>query len=137
MTSSSTLPYYSFTMPGRHASPEAEADQRHGENGHTGLKFNESLSWRAGKPIPIHTLLERLEALATELRKFEQEEADPAWFTEIAQQLVAKNLLAHKDTGVKALTACCLVDVLKLCAPDAPFSRQQLNVSTLLWETVR
>ena len=119
-------------MPGRRtaaaAEPEEQEHQGNGENGTAGLQFKESLSWRAGKPIPLNTLLQRLGSLSEELKAFEQEEVDPTWFSDVAQELVARNLLAHKDNGVKALTACCLVDVLRLCAPDAPFSASQLNV---------
>ena len=120
------------TMPGKRAPATTETvqeeEQENRPHGHRSLHFNESLSWRAGKPIPLQTLLHRLQALARELRGFEQEDAEAEWFSDIAQQLAAKNFLAHKDSGVKALAARCLVDVLKLCAPDAPFSGAQLNV---------
>jgi hypothetical protein len=29
---------------------------------------------------------------------------------------------------VRAWATCCIVDVLRLCAPDAPFTRNQLKV---------
>ncbi|KAL8928706.1 MAG: hypothetical protein Q9172_000769 [Xanthocarpia lactea] len=92
-----------------------------------GLQFNEPLSWRAGKPIPVADLLRRLQALSKEMRGMEQEQYEPDSFTKVAKELVNPNLLSHKDKGVKALTASCLVDILKLCAPDAPFTGQQLR----------
>jgi sister chromatid cohesion protein PDS5 len=93
-----------------------------------GLKFNEPLSWRAGKAIPTAELLRRLEALSAELREMDQEQSDKDSLTKVAKELVGQNLIGHKDRGVRALTACCLVDVLKICAPDAPFTATQLRV---------
>lgn len=94
----------------------------------TALAFNEPLSWRAGKPIPTGDLLRRLDALSNELREMDQEETDKDSLTKVAKELAGQNLLGHKDKGVRAFTACCLVDVLKLCAPDAPFTPTQLKV---------
>jgi len=48
--------------------------------------------------------------------------------TVVAKELAAQNLLNHKDNGVRAWTACCLVDILKLCAPDAPYTSSQVKV---------
>jgi sister-chromatid-cohesion protein PDS5 len=93
-----------------------------------GLQFNEPLSWKAGKPIPVAELLRRLQALSKELRDMEQEENERESFTKVAKELASPNLLAHKDKGVKAWTAACLVDILRLCAPDAPYTGQQLRV---------
>lgn len=100
----------------------------------SGLKFNQSLSWRAGRPIPVAELLKRLQALAHEMKDMEQEddESVKASLGNIAQELVDQQLLGHKDRGVKAWVACCAVDVLRLCAPDAPFTSKQLRVSRLL-----
>jgi hypothetical protein len=92
-----------------------------------GLIFNEPLSWRAGKPIPTGDLLRRLDALATELRDMDQEQTDKDSLTKVAKELAGQNLLSHKDRGVRAFTACCLVDVLKICAPDAPYTPTQLK----------
>lgn len=94
-----------------------------------GLQFNEALSWRAGKPIPIADLLRRLQALSKEMKEMEQDESEKATFTRVAKELAGANLLGHKDKGVKAWVAACLVDILRLCAPDAPFTDHQLRVS--------
>ncbi|KAI4107189.1 MAG: hypothetical protein L6R37_001766 [Teloschistes peruensis] len=92
-----------------------------------GLQFNEPLSWRVGKPIAVADLLRRLQSLSREMREMEQEEEHRDSFTKVARELVNHNLIAHKDKGVKALTASCLVDILRLCAPDAPYTGQQLR----------
>ena len=94
-----------------------------------GLQFKEDLSWRAGKSIVIADLLRRLQALHKEMRDMDQEENERDSFTRVAKDLASPNLLAHKDKGVKAWTACCLVDILRLCAPNAPYTGQQLKVS--------
>jgi sister-chromatid-cohesion protein PDS5 len=92
------------------------------------LEFNEPLSWRAGKPIATGELLRRLEKLSRELVDMDQETADKDSLTKVAKELASHNLLAHKEGGVKAFAASCLVDILKLCAPDAPFTPSQLKV---------
>ena len=101
-----------------------------------GLQFKEPLSWRAGKPIAIADLLRRLQILSKEMKSMEQEENERDSFLKVAKELASPNLLGHKDKGVKAWTACCLVDILRLCAPDAPYTGQQLKVSEHAEETV-
>jgi len=121
--------FYSFATNTKNMAPRrgAEVEQ---EPALGGLKFNEPLSWRAGKAIPIGELHKRLDALSNELQDMDQEETDKNSLTGVAKELAAHNLLSHKDKGVRAFTACCLVDVLKLCAPDAPFTGSQLKVYT-------
>lgn len=93
------------------------------------LRFNEPLSWRAGKAIPVAELLSRLQKLAKELRSLDPEgEVDPKSVVKIAQDLASPNLLAHKDRGIRAWTACCVVDLLRICVPHAPFRSPQLKV---------
>lgn len=114
------------------AEPEAEPQAAEGgdEGEHQSLKFNEELSWRPAKPIPSGTLLTRLEKLSKELADFEQGEVDLSSLKDVSAQLAHRNLLQHKDRGVKAYTACCLVDILRLFVPDAPFTDDQLKVSS-------
>ncbi|OJD18635.1 hypothetical protein AJ78_01331 [Emergomyces pasteurianus Ep9510] len=91
------------------------------------LRFNETLSWRAGRAIPVADLLERLESLALELRQLDQEETDKDSLKKASQDLASGHLLGHRDKGVRAWTACCVVDILRLCAPNAPFTGNQLK----------
>ncbi|KAI9871774.1 MAG: hypothetical protein M1830_002474, partial [Pleopsidium flavum] len=118
----------------RPAAPTAmEVMEEEAHNILPGLQFNEPLSWRAGRPIAIADLLQRLQALSREMREMEQEENERDSFTKVAKELASPNLLAHKDKGVRAWTACCLVDILRLCAPDAPYTGPQLrDIFTLL-----
>ena len=92
-----------------------------------GLVFDEPLSWKPTKPIPLAELLRRLGELQREMADMEQDETDKDSLTKVAKQLVGAQLLHHKDKGVRAWTAACLVDVLRICAPDAPFTPQQLK----------
>ncbi|KAL8658068.1 MAG: hypothetical protein Q9226_001300 [Calogaya cf. arnoldii] len=111
-------------MAPRTAAAATELEEPHSM---PGLHFNQPLSWRAGKPIAVADLLRRLQTLSRELQGMEQEQNDRESFTKVAKELVNPNLLSHKDKGVKALTACCLVDILRICAPDAPFTGPQLK----------
>ncbi len=94
------------------------------------LHFHEPLTWRAGNPIAVGDLLRRLQSLAKELRDIDQDGADRNSLTRPAKELATQNLLAHKDKGVRAWTAICLVDILRLCAPEAPFTETQLKVDS-------
>lgn len=120
------------------AEPEAEPQAAEGddEGEHQRLQFNEELSWRPAKPIPSGTLLTRLEKLSKELADFEQGEVDLSSLKDVSAQLAHRNLLQHKDRGVKAYTACCLVDILRLFVPDAPFTDDQLKVDSPSLATV-
>ncbi|KAI5465779.1 armadillo-type protein [Mariannaea sp. PMI_226] len=92
------------------------------------LQFDEELSWRPAKPIPTGTLLGRLERLSKELAELDQGATDLESLKDVAGKLGHRNLLQHKDKGVKAYTACCLVDILRLYVPDAPFTDDQLKM---------
>lgn len=117
-------------MPSR--TRQGPTDEVDDETGLRSLSFNQPLSWRAGRSaIPIADLLERLQSLAQELRKLEQEEIDKDSLTKVSRELADSHLLAHKDRGVRAWATCCIVDVLRLCAPDAPFTRNQLKVRVI------
>ncbi|KAI5811155.1 hypothetical protein DFH27DRAFT_11876 [Peziza echinospora] len=91
------------------------------------LTFSETLSWKAGRPIAIHTLIKRLKTLSEELQKLEQEDVDRQSLATAAKELCVPALLEHKDKGVKAYVACCLTDMLRLHAPDAPYTALQLR----------
>lgn len=72
-------------------------------------------------------LLKRLEALAHELHHHEQEELDTSSLNKVSHELASGHLLAHRDKGVRAWTCCAIVDILRLCAPDAPFTASELK----------
>lgn len=113
----------------RNAGPSADAAQPESRYHIPGLQYHDSLTWRAGKAIPIADLLNRLQKLGTELRNFDADQVDSRSFTTLAHDLANANLLGHKDKGIRAWTLSCIVDVLRICAPDAPFVESQLKVS--------
>lgn len=105
--------------------PEEEQEEEHDPEG---LKFKEPLSWRPGKPIPTTELVKRLNKLSKELAELDQDWEHKESLNNVAKELSSANIIGHKDKGVKAFGACCLVDILKICAPDAPFTPSQLKV---------
>lgn len=117
-------------MPGRLRQSAVQTNDKAKLYNIAGLDFDEPLSWRPGKAIPVADLLSRLQNLSTQLRSFDEDQEAPSeQFAPLAVDLANPNLLGHKDKGVRALTLSCIVDVLKLCAPEAPFVGDQLKVT--------
>ncbi|KAL7626837.1 Sister chromatid cohesion protein pds5 [Parahypoxylon ruwenzoriense] len=111
----------------RHRDEVPEEEDQEMEEELVTLQFDEPLSWRAGRPIATGELLRRLEKLSKELVDMDQETVDKESLNGVAKELASHNLLAHREAGVKAFAAACLVDILKLCAPEAPFTPKQLK----------
>lgn len=118
-------------MEEQDAEEQEEAGSGDEVEGMRRLQFKESLTWKAGKAIPVAELLRRLKALHDELKEMEQDEAERDSLVPVAKELATPNLLGHKDRGVRAWTACGLVDMFRLCAPDAPYTPSQLKVRNL------
>ncbi|KAH8895024.1 hypothetical protein GQ53DRAFT_804612 [Thozetella sp. PMI_491] len=111
--------------PRRGAAVEEEEPEQDGDL--MSLQFDEPLTWRPGKPIPTEQLLKRLTSLSKELEQMEQETTNTASLNKVAKEVASHPLLTHKDKGVRAHTACCIVEILRLCAPNAPFTESQLK----------
>lgn len=112
---------------------EQEQEQQEPEEQH-GLKkltFKQPLVGRPGKQVSVGDLLTRLKTLLDELRTIDQEEAHRDSLMPVAQELAHQSLLQHKDNGVRAWTVCCIVDMLKLFAPDAPYPASKLKVGQI------
>src|SRR5690242_12358917 len=107
---------------------EAPEEEQEAQEGLRPLKFRQPLVGRPGKQVSVGDLLARLETLLDELRTIDQEEAHHDSLRPVANELVNHSLLQHKDAGVRAWTCCCLVDMLKLFAPDAPYPAKNLKV---------
>ena len=88
------------------------------------LTFNEKI---VGKSLSTDALLKKLKALHTELAELDQGHVDVNSLSSARSQLINTSLLLHKDRGVKAYTACCLADILRLYAPDAPYTQNELK----------
>lgn len=65
--------------------------------------------------------------LHKELSSIAQENVDLESLKDVASQLVSKTLISHKESGVRAYTASCLTDILRLFAPDAPYTLRELG----------
>ncbi|KAM0284380.1 hypothetical protein ACHAQH_001956 [Verticillium albo-atrum] len=108
---------------------QAESGDEPAQSGETAsLQFDEELTWRVGRPIAVSVLLKRLEKLSEELGRLEQDHVDLESLSDVCEALGQRNLLAHKDQGVRAYTASCIADVLQLSAPNAPFTPDQLQM---------
>lgn len=72
------------------------------------------------------------QALHTELANLEQELVDVDTLNNVCRELIEPTLMLHKDRAVKAFVACCLADMLRLYAPNAPFTASELKVRCVL-----
>ncbi|KAF8634850.1 hypothetical protein AX17_004098 [Amanita inopinata Kibby_2008] len=88
------------------------------------LTFSEKL---LTKGIATDALLKKLKTLHSQLTALEQEHVDVNSLGSIRKELVNTSILLHKDRGVKAYAACCLADILRLYAPDAPYTQGELR----------
>ncbi|KLO11387.1 ARM repeat-containing protein [Schizopora paradoxa] len=97
---------------------------RKGGNAPKKLKFSEKL---VGKGLSTDAFLKKLKALHEELASLEQENVDTKSLSPVNRELISTSILLHKDRGVKAYAACCLSDLLRLFAPDAPYTSSEIQ----------
>ncbi|KAJ7160887.1 armadillo-type protein [Mycena filopes] len=88
------------------------------------LAFRDKLT---GKGFSTDLLIKKLQVLHRELADMEQDLVDVTSLGVVRKELISSTLLLHKDRGVKAYTACCLADILRLTAPDAPYTQAELR----------
>ena len=90
------------------------------------LNFREKL---LAKGTSTDALLKKLKTLHEQLRTLgeDQDNVDQASLHGVRKELVNKSITLHKDRGVKAYAACCLADILKLYAPEAPYNHDELR----------
>ncbi|GJJ10554.1 hypothetical protein Clacol_004781 [Clathrus columnatus] len=88
------------------------------------LQFKDKLTVKGST---TDALLKKLLTLQTELASLEQEHVDVKSLAFIRKELIQVTILLHKDKGVKAYAACCLADLLRLYAPDAPYTADELR----------
>jgi len=92
------------------------------------LKFKHSLIGRPGKPLTSKEIYPHLRSLLAELRELDQYTAPLERIKEVVVELCNDNVIEHRDKGVQALVACCIADILRLTAPDAPLTKPQMKV---------
>ncbi|KAI9491520.1 armadillo-type protein [Zychaea mexicana] len=88
------------------------------------LKFKSRL---VAKSIDAKELTSRLKTLHEELNAFGQHEIVKESLDATAKELVNSKILKHASGTVKAYAATCLADMLRLYAPEAPFSDKETN----------
>ncbi|KAI0037137.1 cohesin-associated protein Pds5 [Vararia minispora EC-137] len=88
------------------------------------LRFREKL---VGKGFSTDVLLKKLKSLHAELAELDQDVVDTDSLAPVCKELIHPTILLHKDQGVKAYAACSLADLLRLYAPDAPYTDHQLR----------
>lgn len=74
------------------------------------------------------TPLSGSQELQGELKGLAQEAVETSTLTPITKQLIDSAIVNHKDRGVRIYAACCIADMLRLLAPDAPYSESKLKV---------
>lgn len=77
--------------------------------------------------LSTDTLLRTLTSLLEYLEVIDQDDVDTDALDAPRADLVHRSILLHKDQGVRAYAACCLAQLLRLYAPDAPYTQPQLR----------
>ncbi|CAO3586690.1 unnamed protein product [Absidia cylindrospora] len=90
------------------------------------LQFNEQLV--GTKAIKVDVLTRRLTVLHKELQSFEQTQVDCSSLTWVSKNLIHKKIIHHSNSTVTALASCCLADILRLFAPEAPYDQRELKL---------
>ncbi|CAG8540479.1 13092_t:CDS:10, partial [Acaulospora colombiana] len=91
------------------------------------LQFKQKLV-SSSKQISTTELCKRLKSLFGEISRIDQEEIEIDSLRSITRDLIHPSLIKHKDKGIKAYASCCISDLLRLYAPDAPYTGSELKV---------
>ncbi|KAF5351176.1 hypothetical protein D9756_008405 [Leucocoprinus leucothites] len=91
---------------------------------HNQVAFKDKLAQRG---LSADHILKRLQNLFSQLDAQGQDDIDTNSLANARAELIHKTILLHKDQGVRAYTACCLAELLRLYAPDAPYTQPQLR----------
>lgn len=91
------------------------------------LRFKKPIISTVNEPIPTKELLSRLQILTDELSAVHQDQVDIETFASIKKDLANKKLLKHANVGVQAYVCCGISDILRIYAPDAPFTANELS----------
>ncbi|KAJ3367536.1 hypothetical protein GGF31_007438 [Allomyces arbusculus] len=79
------------------------------------------------RSISTSELVKRLKTLFEKLVDLRQDSTDASSCNHVAKDLVTPSLLNHRDRGVRILVACCLAEILRIYAPEAPYEDDQIK----------
>eukprot|EP01135_Chromosphaera_perkinsii_P007059 Nk52_evm2s683 gene=Nk52_evmTU2s683 len=71
-------------------------------------------------------LLRRLKALCNHLQEYNQD-GEMAGIGGYASAVAQPAVMKHKDKDVRLVAACCFADILRIYAPDPPYTQEQLK----------
>ncbi|PIA19572.1 hypothetical protein COEREDRAFT_12926 [Coemansia reversa NRRL 1564] len=80
------------------------------------------------KTVPTSELYKQLKKLSKELNGLQQETVDTQSLDSVTKQLLVPALLKHSEQGVVAYVTCCIADVLRLYAPEAPYNDDEVRM---------
>lgn len=78
-------------------------------------------------------LHERLREFQKELSETAQGDLDTSQLDTYCQELIKPTFLRHKHKGIQAIVACIFADMLRLYAPNAPFSSVEIKVRACMF----
>jgi sister-chromatid-cohesion protein PDS5 len=129
-TAAAALAARELSSPEPEVSPPAASGSKttSGGGGYK-LQFADALLPKSGAASSSDALLRKLKALHAELSNpdLDIDALDLSSFEQVKDDLVRREILFHKDPGVKAFAACCIADLLRFYAPDAPYSPAQVE----------
>jgi len=80
-----------------------------------------------GKVARKGDLVSRLNTLHKSLQSLSQDMSDrPSGLQSTAAQLVSEKMLKHQDKDVRLLAVCCIVDIFRVYAPEAPYGDNEM-----------
>ena len=70
--------------------------------------------------------------LAKSLQEIDQDSVANNKYNGLANHIASKDFMEHSSREVRIIVACCIADILRMFAPDAPFGDpEHLKVRTL------
>jgi len=81
----------------------------------------------------VDELIRRLKVLASTFQSMGQEENAYDEYVPLCLHLADEGFLNHSSRDVRLLIACCIADILRIYAPEAPYKDQeQVKVSDVM-----
>ena len=68
----------------------------------------------------------RFKLLAKAFQEMSQDENNASEYKQLALYLVSEFFLDHRNKDVRLLVACCIADIFRVFAPDAPFTESEV-----------